>query len=240
VKLRAFVFLAVCVLLATSACGQSRKGDIQPELPPTYAVLTNLPLFWGEGAFGDVVGGKNQRAQFIQQLSEKVTIRAVDAIEGDTLAGVTVLILAQPRLLGPHELVIIDSWVRAGGRVIAFADPLLNWPSALAVGDKRRAPPVTLLDPLFGHWGLALEGGTDGAAADRLLDEVRVSTIGAGRWRATKTACTVGGDGLVARCKIGAGHATFIADTDLLDERPSVANVTSAVQWIVTETSRKL
>ncbi len=224
--------IAALALLTASGCGQSGKGEASQAARPIYAIVTSLPLFWGEGGFGDAVGGKDQRAPFIQQLSENADVRPIDAIASKALGGVTTLILAQPRLLAPEELVEIDRWVRAGGQVIAFADPLLDWPSDLPIGDARRAPPVTLLDPLFSHWGLALEGGTDGASVERMLGATAVTTTGAGRWAATGNNCTVAPDGFIAQCRIGKGRATFVADADVLDGRASLANMTAAVELI--------
>ena len=38
-----------------------------------------------------------------------------------------------------------------------LTDPVLVWPSELALSDIRRPPPVGLLGPLLTHWGLRLE-----------------------------------------------------------------------------------
>jgi ABC-type uncharacterized transport system len=217
VKLRSTAFLAVCVLLVSSACGQSRKSDVEPETRPTFAVLTSLPLFWGEGGFGEALSGEDPRAPFVQMLSQNAEVRPIDSINGTTLESDETLIIAQPRRLAPEELVAIDRWLRAGGSAVVFADPLLNWPSRYPLGDARRAPPITLLDPLFAHWGLTLDGGSDGRQEERMLGKTLIATMGAGRW--TGKACEIEPDGLVARCAIGKGQAILVADADLLNIR---------------------
>lgn len=89
--------------------------------------------------------------------------RPLDRIDITSLRGISALVIAQPRLLQPAELVALDDWLRRGGRAVIFADPLLLWPSALPLGDPRRPPLTSLLDPLMAHWGLRLEPVLPGA-----------------------------------------------------------------------------
>jgi hypothetical protein len=206
------------LLLALNACGQAQKDPLEAQgARLEIGVLTSLPLFWPEGAVGAALKGEDRRAAIIKSMEKRGKVRALDAIEGRALDGVGVLLLAQPRLLAPHELVRIDEWVRTGGRVVAFADPMLDWPSNLAIGDPRRPPPVTLLDPLFNHWGLTLEGDADGAGELRSLSGTKIQTRGTGRWQSKTRDCAIEKGGLVARCLLGKGHAILVADADALN-----------------------
>src|SRR3546814_13026787 len=69
-------------------------------------------------------------------------ITPADVLSEDALAGADLLILAQPRALNPVELLVVDEWVRAGGRALLFADPALHWagelPQPLHRPDRKR------------------------------------------------------------------------------------------------------
>ena len=72
------------------------------------------------------------------------------------LSRISLLVMAQPRALSPQENVALDAWVRGGGRLLLFADPMLTHDSAFAVGDRRRPQDIFMLSPILSHWGLAL------------------------------------------------------------------------------------
>lgn len=178
---------------------------------PPLAVMTALPLFWEEG------GMARADAPIIDVLRARFEVRAVDR-PADVRAGDR-LLLAQPRDPGPAGLVAIDAWVRAGGHVLVLADPRLAWPSRLPMGDRRRAPSITALGPLLTHWGVVLETTDDGEARRFLRDGRLVTTLAAGRLRATVPGCRAMEEGLVMRCTVGRGEAVMVADVDLLDDR---------------------
>lgn len=150
---------------------------------------------WGEGDPSDILSGKAKRSAVLEGLD----VRAIDTVSLATL-GPDILVVAQPRALAPAELVALDTWVRNGGRVAIFADPRLDWPSRYPIGDPRRAPPVTLLDPLFAHWGVRLDLG-EGSR---------------GVWQRGR--CTAV-DAITIDCRIGTGRALMVADADVLDPR---------------------
>jgi hypothetical protein len=99
----------------------------------------------------------------------------------------------------------------------------LVWPSDLAIGDKRRAPPVTLLDPLYQHWGLALDGPVPEGApvAAGMIEGQPVALAAPGQWRFGEVArnCRIEPGNLVADCHFGSGEAILVADADMLDAR---------------------
>ena len=189
-------------MLALAGC------EAPPDAGPkrTIGVMSALPLFWGEGGVGAVLGQADQRAPVIQLLASHHRLRPLDMLEASGFKGLDLLIIAQPRLLTPAELVAVDGWVRKGGRTLIFADPDLRWPSALPLGDPRRAPPVTLLDPLLTHWGLEMDSGPMGGLSS-----------GQGVWKSRTAACRVEDQALVAACDLGSGKALLVADADLLD-----------------------
>jgi ABC-type uncharacterized transport system len=190
-----------------------------PQPKRELGVMSALPLFWREGDVADALAPGEQRAPIIQALAADFRVTPLDILSAATLRPFKLLMLAQPRTLSPEELAAVDIWVRSGGRLVVFADPLLGWPSRYPFGDRRRAPPVTLLDPLFGHWGLAMTAAADepGLAVVRALNGTRVATQSVGRWTVQGNACTIRDNGFRARCRIGKGVADLVADADLLD-----------------------
>ncbi len=186
--------------------------------------MSALPLFWGDGDADPkaVLSNPDHRAPVILALLEAYRVRPVDVIDAAAFAGTDLLIVAQPRILQAQELVDLDGWVRRGGRVLIFADPDLVWPGTLAPGDPRRAPPVTLLDPLFTHWGMALSA--DGPPGDVAVNGAPLVPLRGGRWASTDPRCSAQADALVLTCGIGKGQAVLVADADLLDMRDNEEN----------------
>ena len=201
---------------------QYEAGTDAGSTPRTIGLMSALPLFWAEGATpGNAMtgAGESGRAAIIDHLRP----RPVDHIDAASLNGLDGLVLAQPRLLQPAELVMLDDWIRRGGKAVIFADPLLAWPSELPLGDPRRPPLTSLLDPLMLHWGLMLAPAAQGGGG---VDRRMLSTghmlmmAGASRFLPHgKTTCVLEEDGLMALCRIGKGRVRLIADSDVLDER---------------------
>lgn len=203
-------------LLSLAGCGA-------PDALPAgsrVGIMSALPLFGTSAPMGDVINGPDQRAAIVRSLAERFDLRPIDHLTPEALKGETILILAQPRLLAPEELVALDSWVRDGGRALIFTDPALVWPSDLPLGDRRRPPPIGLLDPLLKHWGLALGNPEAGDDLVKVPIGGRATALAKpGRWASASMLCAVADERLVADCRIGKGRALLVADADLLDER---------------------
>lgn len=183
--------------------------------------MTALPLFWGEGGPADIVQGQGARSPVLAALDASHSVLPLDILNAETLDGAKRLMLVQPSALRPEELVAVDDWVRKGGRILVFADPSLLWPSAMSMGDPRRAPVRSLLGPLLTHWGLTLNAPmadgprvTIGTLAGR-----PASLAQPGVWSVAAKGCALDEAALVARCQIGAGQAILVADADLFDPR---------------------
>ncbi len=130
------------------------------------------------------------------------------------------LVLAQPRPLSPDENVALDAWVRAGGRLLLLADPMLTAESAYPLGDPRRPEAIAMLSPILRHWGLEPEFDADQAAGVRtpapFAIPVPVDLPGSFRL-VSKDMCRLEADGLAAECRIGKGHVIILADAAVLD-----------------------
>ncbi|MEW9854302.1 Gldg family protein [Novosphingobium sp. M1R2S20] len=147
----------------------------------------------------------------------------------DTLAGPDgklslprngLLILAQPRALSPDENVALDAWVRSGGRLLLFADPMLTADSEYPLGDPRRPQSMAMLSPILTHWGVELEFDVDQPAGERAA-EIFGATLPVnlpGQFRVLPDSnCRIEGGGLAVDCKIGEGRVIAIADAALFD-----------------------
>ena len=194
--------------LILGACRQ--EGAAAEAVKPTIHVLTSLPLLFDEG-FG-LAPASGPAATYLRQ---RYTLKPIDL--PSQLPPGAVLLAAQPRALPAEELVALDAWVRGGGRLLLLADPLLEWPSERALGDRLR-PPISFADTgLLGHWGLRLDApdrrglrsvGDGGPALDTLSPGTLVQVGGA---------CMIEPGAIVAHCRIGRGRATIVADVDFLN-----------------------
>jgi ABC-type uncharacterized transport system len=226
---------AIFLSLLAAGCEPAAQPIVQRDI----AIVSALPLFWAEGQFGAAVKGIDPRAPIIQKLSEQSAVRPLDTISAKTVEDVTLLILAQPRSLAPSELIDLDDWVRRGGKLLIFADPMLDWPSLYPMGDPRRPPLVTLLDPLLDHWGLDLSAPEIEQGREVIeVDGKRLAMVGAGHWVVTKernagVSCKTSVRDFLASCTIGQGRVLLLGDADALDARvwneASVDNVSAIV-----------
>ncbi len=209
--------MLVCLVQACSKPPASKGRDREIQ---DLTVMTALPLFWPEG---DVAKGLqpdvDRRAPVIMALAKQFRLKTIDFASDETLTHAKLLLIAQPRPLQPVELVAIDHWVRQGGRLLLFADPLLSWPSLYPLGDLRRPPTRVMLDALFAHWGLSLPPMNDAQVEPQSVrlggSMVRLET--SGMWLLRGHQCSLGENPLEAICLIGKGKVIMIADADLLN-----------------------
>ena len=98
-----------------------------------------------------------------------------------------------------------------------LADPALEWPSGRPLGDMLRPPAAFADTGLLGHWGLKLTPPETRGPASRSVGGREVRTISAGTLTAAGGACAVVPPGFVARCRLGKGRATVLADADFIN-----------------------
>lgn len=200
--------------LLALACLLLWRGPAQPIAPladrPVLAVITALPLFWDEMGRTD--------APIVSLLRTRFTVQPLDDPRALAKSGARGLLLAQPRALTPDQLVAIDTWVRAGGTALVLADPLLRWPSDLPPGDRRRAPSVSLIDPLLRHWGVVPDALVEAETRHFLKGGSLVTLSGAQSFK-TGGACAAEQGGAIMRCRVGQGRVVLVGDADLIDDR---------------------
>jgi hypothetical protein len=206
-RIGALIVVAAALVMA-GAIALTRSAP-PPASRPKLLLLTSLPLMFGEQF--SLEGGGSPALKALQTRYRVIPISVTDPA-GLRKGGL--LLMAHPLAQPAEDLVALDRWVRGGGRLLLLADPMLEWPSARRLGDPLRPPPMFMDTGLLAHWGLRLD------APDRRGPEVRklggedVLTLSPG---ALSGGCAISPDRLVARCRIGRGRATIVADADLLD-----------------------
>jgi hypothetical protein len=176
---------------------------------PALMLLTTLPLVFGE-QFGLEGGG----SPALKALETRYKVNSVGVADSATLKQGRLLLMAHPLAQPAEALVDLDRWVRSGGRLLLLADPLLEWPSERPLGDTLRPPPAFADTGLLRHWGLRLDAPEERGPMSRRLGGFEVLTNSPG---ALAGRCPVSRDRLVARCRIGKGEATIVADADFLN-----------------------
>jgi len=206
---------AACAIAGAAAIGVGLNRDKVPAARPpterpTLALLTSLPLVFGE-SFGLESGG----SPALTRLEQRYHVLPIGVADAASLQGQRLLLMAHPRAQPAEVLVELDQWVRRGGRVLLLADPRLDWPSERPLGDKLRAPPAFADTGLLGHWGLRLSGPNPQGPASIGNGELTVLASSPGKLESRS--CAIVGHGFVAHCRIGRGKATVIADADFLN-----------------------
>lgn len=221
------VALIALALAAAAAIGLARR-DADPEPEPRAAgerpalmLITTLPLIFAE-RFGLEGGGSRALAA----LEARYRVAPIGVADARSLRGGTLLLMAHPLAQPAEALAELDQWVRDGGRLLLLADPRLDWPSERPLGDKLRPPPAFADTGLLAHWGLELDGPYPDGPAQRSLGGQPILAVSPG---SLSGRCAIGDAGFVARCRIGKGRSTIVADADFLNvetlDGPAGANL---------------
>lgn len=197
-------------MLALAACARPASPP-----PPPLGLFTSLPILWYEAdGLSAQLAAPQAPHWALAVLEERRRLVPLDTLLQP--AGLADIVIAQPRPLAPAENVALDAWVRAGGHLLLFADPLLTAESRFALGDPRRPQDTVLLSPLLAHWGLALreEAGVRETAGTLFPVASPGSLVllpgGPGDCRTMQA-------GLMAECRIGGGYALIVADAAVLE-----------------------
>jgi len=227
--------LLTCALALASCQGEAR----QPEKPANSAMVglaSSLPLVMPESAdIAELLADRSPPHWALAVLREQGELTPLDSLSGEggalPLPAGSLLVMAQPWPLSPQENVALDNWVRAGGRVLLFADPMLTYESRFAVGDRRRPQDVAMLSPILTRWGLRLERD-DEVSADPYVAQIEGVSLPVrlpGRFSAVEGSnCLVEVQGLLAECPVGKGRVVAIADAAMFDSREDDAQATRA------------
>lgn len=215
--------------LAIAACGEG-QGRNAPGV--AIGLTTSLPIVWQESAdlseLLDPEGGRHWALGVLEKHGRVQPIDDLAAAQGALpLPGKALLVMAQPRPLAAVENVALDDWVRAGGHVLLFADPMLTSESRFSLGDKRRPQDAILLSPILARWGLELQFDNHQPLGERtaevLGEAIPVNLHGRFVALGNSRDCALTADGLLADCNIGKGRVLGLADAALLDDVPEEA-----------------
>lgn len=221
-----FGLAAGLLLTGCASVKQPRPGEI--------GLFTTLPIVWPEANdINDLLRSDVVPHWALAVLQQHGTVKPIDSLfqepDAPLLRGVGLLVMAQPRPLSPQENVALDGWIRKGGNLLLFADPMLTEESAFGIGDRRRPQDIVLLSPILARWGLRLEFDDSTPLGERIIEVAvgralvnlpvnlpgQLEVIDA--WRGCRSIAA----GVGARCRIGKGHVLVIADAALLEmERP--------------------
>lgn len=242
------LLILVCVAVVFWLAGREGSGrsadNVQRE---KLGVMSSLPLFWAEGKLSGSAQNEGRLSPTIKRLSASFQLVPLDSWKDLEKQKLDRILLVQPRAFTPKELEQIDIWVRAGGRAVILADPALRWESSYPLGDKRRPLFTSMLSPLFTHWGLELALPLDdsGKTSRHGIDGHFIVTSAAGIWEQRKLDgnCEISNEGLLARCRIGSGSATLLADADLVDPEfwhgtPGLignGDIADNMSWLISE-----
>ena len=204
---------------------------------PELGLMGTIPIYWGEaGDFGDVLASDESPHWARARLEGDYQLRPLDTLDEASLKGIDFLLLAQPRALSPAENVALDAWVRAGGRLLLFADPMLTGESRFAIGDRRRPQDVVLLSPILNHWGLALAFDEDQPAGPAIVRAagaaIPVNLPGSIEVGGGEADCAILVPEILAECRIGRGSALVLADAALLDLHGPQPGAAAALDWL--------
>lgn len=197
---------------ALAIAGSERAADVRPRAAPERPALmlvTTLPILFPEEFTLKGAGSKALTA-----LESRYAVVPIGTTDTRSLGQGRLLLLAHPLAQTAENLVVLDDWVRGGGRVLLLADPRLEWPSKRPLGDRLRPPPGFADTGLLAHWGLRLDAPDEPGRQGRKIAGREVETVSPG---SLDGGCAISKDRLVARCRVGRGRATVIADADLLN-----------------------
>ena len=222
--------LALCAALAAcDAAPGAPTAQQSAAVREKLGLMTSLPLYWPLGAaMEDIAGGTAvmpwqrtalEAAYAIEPLDTLASVPGIspDAPETDPLAGLGRLAVIQPRGLSPADNVALDDWVRRGGRLLLVLDPMLTGEYEAPLGDPRRPVDSALVPPVVARWGMAVsfDEAQEPAVTQAPLGEGTLPLALAGRIAITAPAagqCRLLAEGAAARCDVGKGQVTLVAE----------------------------
>ena len=207
-----------------SGCGVAESCKDRPEGCETLSLQGTLPIYWGEAAgMQDLLDGTTETGWVRRRLERDYDLSTLSWLADGALDGEERLLLAQPRAPSPQENVALDEWVRGGGKLLLFADPMLTGHSRFGIGDPRRPQDVIVLSPILRRWGLEMAFDPEGDPTPRGESgfgvTVPVALAGELSFFGGEAAgkCKFSPGRVIAHCAIGRGKVTILADAHVIE-----------------------
>ncbi len=214
----ALAILIVALFGAVTFAGRHHVMTLTPARKPRLALLTSLPILFGED-----FSLKKAGSPALAKLRTRYRVIPISVTSDAELAKARLLVMAQPLAQTPENLVALDNWVRGGGRVLLLADPMLEWPSNRPLGDPLRPPAMFADTGLLAHWGLRLDAPDNRGPVAMEVRGHWVVYVSPGRLMTSSSSCVLKQSDIEAECRIGRGRAIVVADADFLN--PSLADL---------------
>lgn len=231
----------VLLALALAAFAWTQRSPQKPVQAP-LGLFTSLPIVWAETPdLGAALAPDAPRHWAMAELGNYGPVRPLDVLTAESLAGLGRLVIAQPRILQPSENVVLDDWVKAGGHLLLLADPALTEESEFALGDPRRPQALAMLSPILTRWGLELKFDAEQEMTETQwrIDGARVPVKLPGYFVPRPgSSCTVKGEGLLVRCRIGKGTVTALADAAVLEREDADGSRQAALGMLLSQAFR--
>ena len=223
----AAVMVVVAALALAGIEGLSGSLNRTEHDRPALMLVTSLPL-----AFSEEFSLEAGSSRAFDRLDEHYRVLPIGTTDERSLRQANLLLMAHPLAQPAEDLVALDGWVRSGGRLLLLADPMLEWPSIRPLGDRLRPPPGFADTGLLAHWGLGLSPPAKRGAAWRELGDRRVLARSPG---VIEGACDIGPGGFYARCRIGRGRVTIVADADFINAETLGADGEANLDALISE-----
>lgn len=225
--------------LLLAACGQGAVP--RPQGEEVIGLYSSLPIAWNESKdIKGLLADDSAPHWALEVLRAQGRVIPLDTLAnaqgGLPLPENGVLVLAQPRPLTAQENVALDAWVRGGGRVLLFVDPMLTVHSRFGPGDPRRPQDIAMLSPILARWGLQLQFDDTQEAGERLEGGIPVNLAGrfkplgksgggSGQAGDAVAECRIEARGLRADCVSGKGRILALADAAVLENPDESADL---------------
>ncbi|WP_424770806.1 ABC transporter [Pontixanthobacter sp.] len=235
-------------LLAVLVIGFTAWGTVAQRERQPLGMITSLPIYWSGGDLSDMLDTAQNAPDAVHwvraETQKRYDIILLDNLaEADglapnpRLAKLRYLLLAQPAALPPADLVALDSWVRGGGRLLLFADPLLTEETGFGLGDRRRPQDMATISPLINRLGLTETFDIAQSAQPSAVTfgniVLPVHKYGLFTARNDVRPCAITSGGVIAQCEVGRGRAIIVLDAHLLAREPQTAAKSRALRALM-------
>ncbi len=127
--------------------------NLDRDKAPKVGILTSLSM---NGGFDFMTQRRQPAWMVVQQIEDLYQVEWLPTSMEEISSDISVLLLVHPKSLPPQTLLAIDQFALAGGKVIAFVDPLAeSEQKPMQAADDKRSD----LDVLLAKWGVNLSPG---------------------------------------------------------------------------------